>query len=239
MRGRFVHRDLSELLASDGSIAILGSMSENAPASRAGLIAVIGALIGIAVSPFHALAYFATPDGEVGVIKWAEFGRDLLEPVLDWSDADTVYRTYGKVFVIVGIAYVAGLYGLRMARRGARGVEMWGMRVAPIGYLLLLVGALAEYWGPEDWLDPAFMFLSGPGLLVSLVGSTLLGIGMVRRKIEPRLGAWLLVLSFPLLILFVASWGHIPMGLIPLDVGWIAIGWALWKGRVSSVAAPS
>ncbi len=72
---------------------------------------------------------------------------------------------------------------------------------------------------------------------MSLVGSTLLGVGMLRRKVGPRLGAWLLALSFPLLILFVALWGHIPMGLIPLDVGWIAIGWTLWKGRVGSVAA--
>lgn len=213
-------------------------MSMNTRASWAGLTAVIAALVGIIVSPFHALSYFATPDGEAGLIPWAAVGRDLLGPALDWSDADTVYRTYGKVFVVVAVGFVAGLYGLRAVRKGfASGIEMWGARVAAIGYPLLVLGALGEYWGPEDWLDPSFMFLSAPGLLLSLVGSTLLGIGMIRRKFSSRLGAWLLALSIPLLILFLALWGHIPMGLIPLDVAWIAIGWGLWKRRVGSAAS--
>ena len=212
-------------------------MSVSTRASRAGLTAVAGALIGIVVSPFHALSYFATPDSDGGVIPWGSVGRDLLLPTLDWGDVDTVYRTYGKVFIVVGIGFLAGLYGLAVARHGARGVEKWGFRIAAIGYALLVLGALGEYWGPESWLDPAFMFLTAPGLLLSLSGSTLLGIGLIRHKFGPRLGAWLLALSFPLLILFTALWGHIPMGLIPLDVAWIAIGWALWKGRVGSTAA--
>ena len=212
----------------------------NTGASWAGLAVVIAALVGIIASPFHALSYFATPDGEVGLIPWADGARDLLRPTLDWSDADTVYRTYGKVFVVVALGFVVGLYGLRAVRGGyARGAEKWGARVATIGYPLLLLGALVEYWGPEDWLDPAFMFLSGPGIVLSLVGSTVLGIGMIRRGIGPRLGRWLMALSFPLLILFTALWGHLPMGLIPLDVAWIAIGWALWKGRIGSVSAES
>lgn len=202
--------------------------------ARAGIAAVVASIVGILVGPFHALAYFATPDGVPGAIPWAEAGRDLLGPALDWSDADTVYRSWGKVFVVATLGFVAGLYGVRVLRRDrARGVEKAGAVVATIGYSLLVLGALGEYWGPEDWLDPSFQFLSLPGLLLGLVGSTLFGIGLVRAPVRPILGAWLLALSFPLVALFTALWGHLPMGLLPLEIAWITIGWALWKGRLN------
>ena len=35
------------------------------------------------------------------------------------------------------------------------------------------------------------------GLLVTLLGSTLLGISLLRNGFRPRLAAWLLVLAFP------------------------------------------
>ncbi len=61
-----------------------------------GLAAIAGGVLSILYFPLHSLASFATEDGVEGTVKWADSGRDLLEPLLDWDSADTVYRTYGS-----------------------------------------------------------------------------------------------------------------------------------------------
>ena len=186
--------------------------------------------MSILAAPLNDLAWFATEDGSEGVIKWADAGWDLLEPLLDWSDPDTVYRTWGKVVAALGPAWVAGFFALRARRAGeATGVERWGLRIGAVGYPLLALGVVAEYWGPESWLDPSFLFLSLPGLLITMVGSTLLGIGLVRRGPVPGLSAWILALAIPLTLGTTALTGHLSSGAIPLSIAWISVG--VWLFR--------
>lgn len=155
-----------------------------------GLAAACGGVIGLVYFPLHTLAYFATEDGRdsQGAVKWADFGRDLLEPLLDWGSADTVYRTYGKVYVVVILGLVLGLLALWSRRQGGEnGLERWGFRTALVGYPLALLGAIVEYWTPY------------------------------------------LALSIPLGLILTAANGHLSAGLLPLDLGWIALGWWLWS----------
>jgi hypothetical protein len=53
---------------------------------------------------------------------------------------------------------------------------------------------------PGPWLDQSFLFLTLPGLLLSSVGSTALGIALLRNRFRPRVTPWLLALWIPLLI---------------------------------------
>jgi hypothetical protein len=53
---------------------------------------------------------------------------------------------------------------------------------------------------PGPWIDQSFLFLTLPGLLVSSVGSTVLGIALLRNHFRPRVTPWLLVLWIPLLL---------------------------------------
>jgi len=194
-----------------------------------GLAAIVGGVVGILYFPLHSLAYFATEDGTEGPIKWSDSGRDLIEPLLDWDSADTVYRTYGKVYLVVVLGFLLGLVALR-ARRADRvqGLERWAFRIAFPGYALLVAGAVVEYWTP--CLDFGFLAFSAPGVLLTLLGSTLLGIALVRRDAVARTGAWLLALSIPLLFAMTALVGHLSGGLLPLDLAWIVLGWWLWSG---------
>jgi hypothetical protein len=203
-----------------------------------GLAAVIGALVGVLYFPFHALAYFATEDGgeSEGAIGWADGTRDILEPLLDWDSVDTVYRTWGKVGLVAVVGLALGLLALwRRRRREATGLERWGLRIALVGHALLVVGFFTEYWTP--YLDFGFMAFTGPGMIVTMIGSTLLGIGLLRRKAAPRVPSWLLALAIPLVLAMVALFGHISAGLVPLEVAWIMLG--LWFGATATAVEPA
>ena len=203
-----------------------------APATerRLGLAAVGGGTLGILYFPLHSLAYFATEDGadSQGAIKWADSGRDLLEPLLDWGSADTVYKTYGKVYLFVILGLVLGFLALWARRAGqAQGVERWGFRIGLVGYPLALLGAVVEYWTP--YLDFGFLAFSAPGVLLTLIGSTVLGIALLRRRAASRFGAWLLALALPLTLVLTGLIGHLSGGLVGLDLAWIVLG--AWLGR--------
>lgn len=105
--------------------------------------------------------------------------------------------------------------------RGHRGEAF---RIGLVGYALLLVGAVVEYWTP--YLDFGFTAFSAPGLLLTLLGSTLLGIALLRGDAVARAGSWLLALSIPLVLGMTALVGHLSGGLLPLDLAWIVLG--LW-----------
>jgi hypothetical protein len=99
---------------------------------RMGLAAVVGGVVGILYFPLHSLAYFASEGSSDGVVKWADAGRDLLARLLDWSSADTVYRTYGKVYLVVVLGLFLGLIALRGRRAGeAEGLEQVGSLCRP------------------------------------------------------------------------------------------------------------
>lgn len=193
--------------------------------SVAGMAAVVAGVIGLIVAPLHALAYFATGE-PAGLLPWAAPGHAALRPLLEWSGPDVVYKTYGKISLLVIGGFTAGLFALRAQRvRYASGAERGGLRVAIIGYPLLLLGLFVEYWTP--FLELGFRALTLPGLLLTLVGSTLIGVGQLRARQQPRVAAWLLSLSVPAVLATVAAIGHIIAGLAVLDVAWILIGMRL------------
>ena len=131
---------------------------------------------------------------------------------------------------MVVLGFLLGLVALLARRAGeVRALERWASRIALVGYALLVVGAVVEYWTP--YLDFGFMAFSGPGVLVGLLGSSLLGIALLRRKAVPRGGAWLLALSIPLLFAMLVLVGHLSGGLLPLDLAWLLIGWWLWSAE--------
>lgn len=199
-----------------------------------GRVAWFAAWAGTLLAPIHALARFATEDGkedlESGAVRaWAEPAADLLRPLLDWSDPQTVYVTYGKAwFFIIGAATLAA-FAVRQGRGEGHGAEKWGWRIALPAAALATLSVLGDYWTP--WLDQSFLFLGIPAVLLSLIGNTTLGIGLIRRGYRPGATAWLLALFVPL---FVALSGLIAMGAAIMPMVW---AWGL-AGRSLSHDAP-
>lgn len=218
-----------------------------------GLYAVLAAAAAVFFSPLLALSYFATGDGaqELGtgtVSAWADPARDIAGGLLTWASADRVYSTYVQVFALLFPAVFLCAWAVR-ARRPipASRLERSGWRIALAGYGLAAVGLAAVSFvllggDPEaNVLDPVFMALMVPGMLISIIGSTVLGIALLRAGYAPKLTAWLLAMAIPLMFLASDGLGHNSLGLVPLFIAWAAAGWQMWRvepSRAQSLAMP-
>ncbi|HEU4909194.1 MAG TPA: hypothetical protein VFT17_10035, partial [Propionibacteriaceae bacterium] len=136
-----------------------------------------------------------------------------LSPLLDWGDADLVYVTYGKIWFPLFLAFTLCAFVIYRRRR-PRGWETWVWRVTLTGYVLACVGVFLDYWtqwtGNYHVMFDVGWIVSMPALLLTMVGSTVLGITLLVRGSPPRLPALLLALVIPLawLILQVTSLGN-------------------------------
>jgi hypothetical protein len=173
---------------------------------RIGRLAWVMAWVGLVVGQFHAMARHNTVDGKEDLQLWttrvwSDPAREFFRPLLDWSNPDAVYLTYGKIWFPVFAAFTACAFVLYRRRR-PRGFEKFAWRFALVGYVWATIAVLVSYW--TQWthttavLDLAFLFLDIPGLLLTVLGSTVLGITLLLRGFRPRVTAWLLALTLPL-----------------------------------------
>lgn len=206
---------------------------------------MLGGAVGILYSPFYALAYFATEDGAESLeaplaAAWARALRPVLEPMLTFAPPEVVYLTYGKLFSLMVLGWMAGLLALHARQRANAGrLEKWGFRMAFAGTVLGTIGGIGVYWiGSLWWGVVEFFFLAFmiPTLLLFGIGFPFFGIGMLRAKVAPRLGAWLLIVGgLPGMILLTFLLGQLALGLLLLNTAWVVLGYALWSERVAAI----
>lgn len=122
--------------------------------------------------------------------------------------------------------------------------ERWGWRIARTGYTLDTAGLVGVFFalipGHADSAvaDVFFLALLLPGILLSSVGSTVLGIAFVRNGYRPRATAWLLTLALPATVVLPVLLGNNSLGLVPLMLGWGVAGLDLWRaGREAPALA--
>ena len=171
-----------------------------------GKSAFAAACAGLVLGPVHALSRYATVAGAEdlelpGVRAWAEPAARLLDPLLSWAEPQTVYVTYGKLWLFVFGAMIACALLVWRGRHDAgivRGVEKVGWWLALPAYALLTVGLVGVYWTP--FLEETFNLIAVPAMLLSIVGSLVLGIGLLRRRMRPLAAGILLVAFGPLLL---------------------------------------
>ncbi len=213
-----------------------------------GLYAAVAAAIAVLLSPLLALSYFATDDGrqelETGTVSaWAEPGRELAGGLLTWASPDRVYATYWQAFALLVPAMFLCASAARARRSPSRRGERWGWRVALTGYALEKVGFLAVFVAliatdvESTLVDVVFLGFAMPGLLISAVGSTLLGIALLRAGYRPRVTPWLLALAFPSILVVPAFLGNLSLGLVPFIVAWGVTGLRIWREREPAPAA--
>lgn len=207
----------------------------------AGLYGVGAAGASLVVTPLLALSYFATEDGVVEletstVSAWADPARDLADGLVTFASADTVYWTYLKVLMLIFPAILCCALAAKSRRpEPGKSGERWGWRVALAGYVLLTVGLVVVF----PAIEVAFFVLLVPGLLLGTIGSTLLGVALLRSSYRPRLTSWLLALSLPLWLVGSVVLGHNSLGLVPLFVAWAATGWRLWRSEPRRSGVPA
>ena len=180
------------------------------------------AWVGLVGGQLHALARHNTADGKEDLelpltAAWSDPAREALSPLLDWANPDVVYLTYGKVWFPVFVAFTLAAFVVH-SRRAPYGFEKWAWRIALTGYVWACAAVFGDYW--LQWgahaAEPllTITFVAGlPALLLTVVGSSLLGIALLRRGFRPRASGWLLALTFPLVFVIdlVTSMGSLAL----------------------------
>jgi hypothetical protein len=198
------------------------------------------AWLGLIGGQLHALSRFETADGRSDLelpltAAWAEPAADALRPMLDWGDPDLVYVTYGKLWLPVFVAFFLCAVLVRHRRR-PEGFEKWAWRVVLVGYAWAVADVAMSYW--TQWtgsynalFEPAFL-IGLPGVVITLLGSSVLGVALVLKGFRPRASALLLLGAFPLALLItqVTSMGS---AVLP-----ISFAFALCGLRIAREEAP-
>jgi hypothetical protein len=212
-----------------------------------GLYALIAAGAAVLLAPLLALSYHATAEGatelETGTVSaWSDPARDLVGGLITWAAPERVYATFVQLFAVLFPAIFLCARAVRARRPAAAGrLERWGWRSALFGYGLLSIGLLAaalvlvdasaavEGSSAYAALDAIFVALMLPGMAISVIGSSLLGIGLLRNRFQPRLTAGLLAVAFPAMLALSTLLGHNGIALLPIFVAWAAAGLQLWR----------
>lgn len=217
----------------------------------AGLYAVLATAVMFFTAPLLALSYFATSEGaeelENGTVSaWADPAGDRLSGLLTWASPDRVYSSYLQVFSLCFPAVLLCALAIRRRRLVAKRNERWGWRVVLTGYGLatvgiVLAGLVLVFSSPtSDALNIVFLSLMVPGMLISAIGSTWLGISLLRSKdrFTPRATAWLLTVAFPAMAVIPVVLGHNSVGMLPMILAWGIAGAGLWRGEPRVAVAP-
>jgi hypothetical protein len=174
-----------------------------------------------------------------GGVLWALWNAGL-EFVIGWgeppSPAYERYEAYNRVMPVILLLLVAGLLGFYAAQKG--GGHGWlgsaSLIIALIGFTLLFVGNVAEFWvfnaqpyGEANGRDNSWtLYLLG--VLTLAIGSVLFGIATLRIKILPHRAAMLFTVG--------SAAAVVPgFGMLLFGTGWAWLGYALWSRKGASV----
>ena len=210
---------------------------------QTGLVAMLGGVLGIVLSPIMTAAYHHAPEAAtLSTPPWEPALTRLAEPLLTFAAPVTVYDSYGMLAFFTFGGVLVGVLGLWAHRRSVPSsentprigrLEWWGFRATIAGLALDLFGNVGDYWLGEPEVVDLLGFLVGTvlGLLVLAVGLTLLGIVAWRTGSLPRVTAGLLVLWLPAtLVVALVGLNNIPGGpLLTLGVVGMALGYHLWS----------
>jgi hypothetical protein len=201
-----------------------------------GLAAMLGGMLGIALTFPFALAY----DLAYGVYGDRAFWSGPVEALypLHFASGERVYYTYGRSYFLTLLPELLALHALRGVRGGGWGaLERWGFRLSLVGTWMAVVGVFTDYWVP---VPPGYILVI-VGTLPLVAGFVLLGLGLRRAGAVPPWVAMVVVGAavgtVPVMFLVVF---HVPSGpLLTFHIIWVALGALLWSERTTLMRRPA
>ncbi|WP_157464100.1 hypothetical protein [Deinococcus pimensis] len=203
------------------------------------LLGLSGAALGLVTTPFLAVAGFLAGG-------WSGIGGPPLLVALHaactsafgWSEPIDVQQAYGRPLLFVLVALLLGLgTWWRHVPSGGRAARVARWCVA-LGFTLGALGNVTDYWlgfrfSAALW-SVGFGVLTVPGLMMMTVGSSMLGVSMLRARVTA--GAVALSLTFPAAALDGAVGLHyLPAApLFALCLAWLVVFATALKDRASS-----
>lgn len=150
----------------------------------------------------------------------------LADTVFTFTFADPEQDRWLDIFFVVGILLVVGgLVGFHALQR-----ESYG-RIGLVGFYTVVAASLVQALGLIGFLagSMAFEWLIPIGGLGSLIGFVLYGVVTLQAGVLPRWCGVALIIALPASIPL-GEYASLMFGLI-----WLALGYALWSQRGSSV----
>ncbi|HLL99942.1 MAG TPA: hypothetical protein VK400_02730 [Pyrinomonadaceae bacterium] len=187
-----------------------------------GFLALTGGALACLLTPVMSLGYYqayAVP-GETPPF-WFSAAQTPLSFLFAFADEKTAYASYGKLFAIVYLLFLPGVWALHKLQRKA------GSRLEKTGYYFLLTalvvscaGVTLDYWE----IKPGWS-LELLGMLLLQIAATLYGIASLSLKIIPRRLSILFAAALPLCIASFMLFKQIPGApTLPFAVVSIAAG---------------
>ncbi|CAN5143758.1 hypothetical protein BH24ACT19_BH24ACT19_14420 [soil metagenome] len=168
----------------------------------------------------------------MNAVRWEALGAVLagmawlasftVSPEVLGSPSYVVEGTFGAALLGTLVGLVA-LHTRQSRSYGALGLA--GFLAAAAGTALVLLNVLLISLDIRDLLD----LLLGLGFLGMLVGFVVLGVATIRGQVLPGWCGVALIVALPV----AAALGNYGGGMV-LGLLWLALGYALWSGRVGS-----
>lgn len=198
-----------------------------------GLAAIVGAVLSILLTPVFASAYLEQE--EESPTPLIDGLRSVVEPLLGFASVETVYRTYGLIYLVASLMMLYGFLALRARLEGnSLRVPHRGLSVSLIGWLMFVVGLIGDYVMGDAFgsvLHDISFLIEVLGILVLLIGTLMTGLGTRRSNLMPSWLAWLLVLALPLGVVGLILISHIPSGpMLGVSLASIGVGYTLLSG---------
>jgi hypothetical protein len=206
-------------------------MSKSSLARVEAVVVLVAGIAAIVVSFFASLAYYLPLWARSEAPVWILTAQTTFVGAMTFDDAVSVYRTYGRAFVFIALAFVIGWTALR-ARRGTTmtGSENLGWELARGGTLALALGTFADFWVGSALLGNLspiiFSLCTVGGGVISLIGMIVLAWASWRSGTVPP---WMPILwsGMALMAVVLTVWvlRHIPSGyMMAIGVAWAIMG---------------
>lgn len=174
---------------------------------RAGLAAMLGGLLALAVTPLQVLVKYATGWAIIPEPAWVGLARSALLPLVSFATPVQLWIVYGALYTLSLALMASGLLALR-ARVAAPAA--WRLALAALVAALFAVAigdalhTASWHWGGEQLPRANLNPVASAGISVEYLGlpllfaaSLALGIASLRGARLPRLLALLLVAVAP------------------------------------------
>lgn len=199
-------------------------------------LAMAGAVTSLVLVPLHGLARFNPALGhrdleECCAAWWGRPGLEALQPLLGWSDPFSVYLWYGRVWILLIAAMTFCAFAVHAVLRPLNRTQTWAWRVVLTGLVLETLGISGAFLTP--WLDQFYLWVGTPGIMLGLLGGTVLGISSLRRGPLPRFTAVLLTVGI-LTEIVLSTFVYAGAAVVPMLFAWAVAGRAAARAVTAS-----
>jgi hypothetical protein len=188
----------------------------------AGLSAFVGGVLACGLTPLMSIGYYqAYPVAGERPPFWYPSVQPALNFLFNFADEKVVYATYGKLFALVYLLFLPGVWALhKLQEKTGSKLEKFSFVFLLIALIVAFIGVSLDYWGIKAGWTTELL-----GMLLLLIGSSFYGAAGLRLKIIPRLLALIYLAAIPLCVVAFLLVKQIPSApTLPFALASIAAG---------------